>query len=204
MPCASTPPRTRARTLALAATLLLQACATPPKAPAPPYTAPADGATARLVMRANLPTGDRYGVFVLENAETCGGPRLVGTGDATHHPATTVLAADHPQTLEFRLQRSDQRSCVIRWTFTPSAGKSYLFRGVGLADSCGAGVLDMSDPDHLRPEASALRRNPPGQTCLPIARSQGYGSNGGHADLSGDAVLLDGAGAGDLQGLIGH
>jgi hypothetical protein len=63
----------------------------------------------------------------------------------------------------------------------------------------------MSDPDHLRPEASALRRNPPGQTCLPVARSRGYGAQGGeHADLNGDAVLLDGAGAGELQGLIGH
>jgi hypothetical protein len=200
-----TPARACIRGCAAAALLVLGGCATPPKPPAPRYAAPTEGATARLVMRAALPTGDRYGVFVLDNADTCGGPRLVGIGDATHHPATTVLAADRLQTLEFRLQRADQKSCVIRWTFTPSPGKSYLFRGVGLPAACGAGLLDMSDPDHLRPEASALRRNPPGQSCLPIARSQGYGSQtGDHADLDGEAVLLEGAGAGDLQGLIGH
>jgi hypothetical protein len=192
------------RPLAIVAIAVLAGCATP-KQTVPRYVAPSTGATARLVVRANLPADDRYGVFVLDQTETCGSPRLVGAGDASHHPDSTQLATNHPQTVEFRFLRADKRMCIVRWTFSPVAGRSYLFSGVGTPGACRAGLLDMSDPDHLRPETTALRRNAPGQACVPLAQAKGYtgGAADGH-DASQDAVLREGAGADDLQGLIGR
>jgi len=187
------------------AAALLAGCTVPPKAPVARYVPPSAGPTAKLVVRANLPAGDRYDVFVLDQADTCGGHRLVGDGDAVRHPDTTLLATDRPQTVEFRFVRPDKRMCIVRWTFSPVPGRSYLFSGVGLPGACRAGLLDMSDPDHLRPETTALRRNAPGQACVPLARAKGYTGTAaqGH-DTSQDAVLREGAGADDLQGLIGQ
>lgn len=198
-------PAFQPRRLAIVAIAVLAGCSTPPKQPVPRYVAPSAGPTARLVVRGNLPAEDRYGVFVLDQTETCGSPRLVGAGDATHHPDSTLLSTDRPQTVEFRFLRADKRTCVVRWTFSPVAGRSYLFTGVGTPGACRAGLLDLSDPDHPRPEATALRRNGPGQACVPLAQAKGYpgGAPAGH-DTSQDAVLREGAGADDLQGLIGH
>jgi len=181
----------------------LVACATANKAPVPRYVAPSNGPTAKLVIRGSLPAGERYGVFVLDDGNTCGSPRLIGAGDESHHPASTELAADRLQTVEFRFARADQRMCVVRWSFTPAAGRSYLFNGVGREGSCRAGLIDMSDPDHLRPESTALRRNTAGEPCVPIARARGYASGGDGGDHR-DAVLREGASDDDLRGLIGQ
>jgi len=194
-----------ARLLVIVGSTALIACTTGPKPTVPHYVAPTAGPTARLVVRGNVPTEERYGVFVLDETDTCAGPRLVGAGDATHHPDSTLLATDRQQTVEFRFLRADKKTCIVRWTFSPAPGRSYLFSGVGTPGSCRAGLLDMSDPDHLRPEATALRRNAPDRACVPLAQAKGYpgGAPDGH-DTSHDAVLREGAGADDLQDLIGR
>jgi len=185
------------------AAMLLAGCAAPAQ-PVPRYVPPSAGPTARLVMRANLPAGERYDVFVLDETDRCAGHRLVGAGDAAHHPESTLLATDRPQTLEFRFERTDNRMCVVRWTFSPAPGRSYLFSGVGLPQACRAGLIDMSDPDHLRRETTALRRNSPAQACVPLAQARGYAGDPNGHDTAQDAVLREGAGAEDLQGLIGR
>lgn len=181
--------------------VLLAGCAAPKK-PIPTYVSPSSGPTARFLVRGSVPAGDRYGVFVLEKSENCSGPQLVGTGDAQRHPEASALVANSMQTIEFRLVSSDKKTCAIRWTFTPVAGKTYLLRATGQQTSCAALIMDMTDADHMRPVPTALRRNPSGSTCLPIAQSKSIASRGA-AQADDDAVLRQGADAGDLEGLIG-
>jgi hypothetical protein len=195
--------------LVLGLSLVLAGCAT--RSPAPPiprYVAPAAGATAKLVMRATVPAGDLYGVFVLDDTEQCGRPQLVGVGDAKRSPVSSALAAGRLQTVEFRLIKpGTKQSCAIRWSFNPVAGKSYLVRGATLPAGCIAVVLNMTDPEKIRPEPTALRRNGGGNACLPLAQSKPATTASGDPARAGegeDAVLRQGAGAEDLQGLIGQ
>ena len=73
------------------------------------------------------------------------------------------------------------------------------------AAGCIALVLDMTDPVKIQPEPAALRRNPGGNACLPLAQSKAITLTAGGATATGEgqeAVLRQGAGADELQGLI--
>lgn len=187
----------------IACTTLVAGCAAP-KPSVPAYVSPSSGPTARFLVRGSVPAGDRYGVFVLQKSETCAAPLLVGTGDAQRHPDASALAANSVQTVEFRLVSADKKTCAVRWTFTPIAGRTYLLRGTAQQTSCGALIMDMTDADHMKPEPTALRRNPGTNTCLPISQSKSIASRGGAGPADDDAVLRQGADAGDLEGLIGR
>jgi hypothetical protein len=192
--------------VALALPLLLAACAVPPSKPLPKYAGPTAGPTAKLVMRGSVPAGDLYSVYIFDDAEHCKGLRSMGAGSSTRNPASTTLAANQITTVEFFLLKPDKKFCSIRWSFTPVAGKTYLFSGAALdATTCGARVMDMSNPDNLRPEPTALRRNPGASLCVPLPQSKAASVAGTDAgQTSPDAVLRQGATAEDLQGLIGQ
>jgi len=190
---------------ALAGALVLTSCAVPNRAPLPKYMPPASGATAKLVMRASVGDGERYGVYLFDDAEKCVGMRTVGTGDKVKHPDTTTLAANRITTVEFLLVKPNRSICAIQWSFTPLAGKTYLVRGGTFDKGCTARVFDATDGDNIKAEAAALRRNPGVSNCLPLSQSRAgsvAGTEG--AQSGGDAVLRQGAGAEDLQGLIGQ
>jgi len=190
----------------LAAAVVLTACVVPPPSkPIAKYVPPTDGQTAKLVMRGTLPAGDNYGVYVYSDSEKCTGLRSVGTGTNTRNPASTLLAANQIATVEFFLVKPTVRSyCSIRYSFTPIAGRTYLLSGAAADKGCSARMLDMSDPENIKPEPTALRRNPAGTACLPLSQSRAATLAGnGAAQKSGDAVLRQGASADDLQGLIG-
>jgi len=183
---------------------LLVACAAPAPKPIPKYVPPPAGQTAKLVMRGAVPAGDIYSVYYYADSEKCTGLRSVGAGNSTRNPATTTLAANQLTTVEFFLVKPPTRSfCSVRYTFTPLAGKTYLLSGAAVDKGCTARVMDMSDPEHLKPELGALRRNPTGFICLPLSQSRAA-SVAGHeaAQSTGDAVLREGAGSEDLKGLI--
>ncbi|HJV62671.1 MAG TPA: hypothetical protein VJ743_17115 [Albitalea sp.] len=189
------------------APLLLAACATHPTArPLPRYVAPAGGPTAKLVMRGSVPAGDSFGVYVYDNAEACTGLRAVGAGNSVRNPASTTLAANQVQTIEFFLVKPSRQFCAVRWSFTPVAGKTYLLSGGAVANTgCAARVMDASDPDDIKPEPTALRRNPGSTQCLPLALSKPSTLAGSAAEQSGhDAVLKPGATSDDLKGLMGQ
>lgn len=190
--------------VALGLPLALAACVVPPKpAPLAKYVAPTTGPTAKLVMRGSVPAGDLYGVSVFDDSEHCTGSRIVGAGGNARSPASTTLAANRVTTLEFLLIKPNKQYCSVRWTFTPLAGKTYLLRGAALPTTCGAAVLDMTNPEDIKPEQTALRRNPTGFACLPISQSKAASLGGSDKGSNGnDAVLRPGAGADDLQGLI--
>jgi hypothetical protein len=189
--------------LALAGALLA-GCATPPPK-APPYAVAAGVPTAKLIMRAGVPTGDLYGVFVYDDTENCKGPRLAGAGGPSRNPPTVSLAAGTPATVEFLLLKANKESCALRWTFTPVAGKSYLINGIAYGAGCRASLVDASDPDAMKAPADLVRRNLAGQTCMNLsqARAAQSGSAVGGQD-QGNAVLRPGANADDLKGLTGQ
>src|SRR5690349_21960568 len=198
-----------AHAMTCAVALGLAACAAPKRPPSPKYVAPTSGPTAKLVMRGTVPQGDLYGVFVYDDSEKCAGSRLVGVGNTARPPVTTALAAGTMTTVEFYLLKPNKQFCNVRWSFTPVAGKTYLLSGRALNTAgyaCLAQVMDMSDPESLKPEPTALRRNPSGSACLPLAQSKAATSaNATEAGQSTpDAVLRQGAGADDLNGLIGQ
>lgn len=195
---------------------VLAGCAAraPTAQPVPKYVSPASGPTARLVTRAAVATGDLYGVYLYDEADGCAGPRSLGVGSATRHPASVDVAAGRMQTVGFFLVTSDKRMCGVRWSFIPQPGKTYLLNAKSIAVSaafasggCIARVMDMSDPDNIKPEPTALRRNPQSTLqCLPLSQSKTTSAlaDKDAAHAGSDAVLNQGATASDLQGLIGH
>ena len=197
------PARFDATAALLAGAALLGGCANPPSTPTraiPRYVAPADGPTARFLVRSQVTAGELYGVYVLEQGDTCSGHRIVGAGDTQRHPPATTLAAERLQTIEVRLVRPDKKVCAVRWSFTPGDGKTYLLRGLGLPTGCNAVLIDMTDVDRMRPASTAVRRNTKDKACVPIAEAKGPSAGG--AVASEDAVLREGQGSDELRGLI--
>jgi len=189
---------------AIASAVWLAGCATPAK-PIPKYTAPTSGPTAKLVMRGTVPQGDLYGVFVYDDSDKCTGSRLAGTGSNARNPTTTTLAASQMTTVEFYLLKPGKQFCRVRWSFTPVADRTYLLTGgvVG-AQACAARLMDMSNPDAIRIEPTALRRNVGSNACLPLSQAKTAAAGADAGGSVPEAVLRQGAGAEDLQGLIGQ
>lgn len=189
------------------AALLVAGCATPPPAkPLPRYVAPTSGATAKLVMRGDV-RGGVYGVVAYDDAENCTGLRMVGTGSVGRNPPSTTLAADRLTTLAYMFVRNEpKQACVVRWSFKPMPGKTYLVSGTAGETGCGsARLIDATDPDQMREEPSALRRNVAANACVPLAQSKSVvaaAKAGG--EVNGEAVLRPGATSDELGGLIGQ
>ena len=192
--------------LALLATLsaLLGGCATPPPK-LPNYTAPAAGPTAKLVMRGAVPTGDAFGVLVYDDAENCKGARLAGAGNSVRNPTTVPLAAGALTTVDFMLVKANKESCLLRWSFTPVAGKSYLVNGGAYGGGCRAALLDATNPDSMAAPTGIVRRDAKGNACVPLAQARSVTTTTAQGGQDqGAAVLRPGANADDLQGLIGQ
>ena len=191
--------------VAAVASALICACATPTKksVPVPPYVAPAGAETARLLSRGTVNTGDAYGIIVFDDAANCAGPRLAGAGNATRAPKATQIEAGRTTTLDFVVAHPDKTACRIRWSVLPAAGKTYLVAGVLTTKGCRASLLDATDPDHMKAETSAQRRNLGGSACSALVATP-TAPAAGDADHSSEAVLRPGATADDLQGLIGQ
>ena len=201
--------RTFATTVAsIALSALVGGCATTPSPakPVPRYVAPTDGATAKLVMRGDV-RGGVYGVVAYDDAENCTGLRMVGSGSAGRNPPSTTLAADRLTTLAYMFVRKEpKQACVVRWSFKPMPGKTYLVSGTAGETGCGsARLIDATDPDQMREEPSAVRRNVAANACMPLAQSKSVvaaATAGG--EINGEAVLRPGATSDDLGGLIGQ
>lgn len=191
------------RPLASAAmALFLSSCATP-RTPVRTYVEPIGVPTARLLTRGSVGVADIYGVIVFDDAEHCSGPRIAGAGNASRPPKATQLEAGRLATLDFVGIRSDKSACRIRWSFTPTAGKTYLVAGLMSPTGCSARVLDATDPDRPRADNAAQRRNLGGSTCSPVLARPASPQSTAEQGV-GEAVLRPGATAEDLQGLIGQ
>lgn len=192
---------------------LLSACAQPVIW----YEAATEGPTSRLLMRGSLEPGDAYGVYLLGGVQDCTQPQHVGTGSAETNPTATTIAADRMSTLDVVVTKSNQAFCRVRWSFLPRAGRSYLVAARGEPGGCSVSLLDATDPDDIRTEMSARRRDAPGNACMPLAtaktvgelaaRSQGLLAGAERpvpASRSGDSTILPSAVTeDDLKGLTG-
>jgi hypothetical protein len=202
----SSAPSSAARLSLGAATLSLAllGCATPtPRLPN--YVAPSGAQTAKLVMRGVVPAGDAFGVLVLDDAENCKGPRIAGAGNSSRNPTTVPLAAGALTTVDFMLVKANKESCMLRWSFTPEVGKSYLVNGGAYGTGCRAALLDATNPDSMKAPAGIVRRDAKGNACVPLAQARAAAANATQGGQDqGAAVLRPGANADDLQGLIGQ
>ncbi len=169
-------------------------------APRPvPYIGPAGPDTARLLARGFVGDRELYGVYVFENAPACDDMRLAGVGNKDRTVRATTLAAGRVATVSFAVSYLDTRQvCAIRWSFWPVAGRTYVLVGRSTEQGCSARVVDATDPDNLKPEPTAQRRNPAGQSCVAL-RERGVAPGAGPGD---DAVLVPGASDEGLKGLI--
>jgi len=86
----------------------------------------------------------------------------------------------------------------------PDAGKTYLVAGALTAKGCSARLLDATDPDHMKAETSAQRRNLGGSACSALVAKPASPNALGGSEQTGEAVLRPGATTDDLQGLIGQ
>jgi hypothetical protein len=205
------PPAARTRPgAAVAVATVLVALAAGCAAPRPPlakYTVPMQGPTAKVVMRGSLVANDFYGVFLFDDAERCQGPRLVGAGRNGRDAPSTAFVAGRPSTVDY-VMFSPTSSCRVRWSFTPQAGRTYLFTGrvvTGVPGAaCAARLLDATDPDKIVPVAEAVRRDQGGSACLPSPQARALSASrpAGSRDEGDTAVLRPGAGDDDLKGLI--
>jgi hypothetical protein len=202
-------PLPTARLLApMAIATLLIGCATPNQTakapPLPKYIAPDGVATAKLAMRAAIPSGDYFGVLVYDDANDCKSPRIAGAGSSARNPTSVTLAAGSLQTVAFVIVKPNKESCTVRWSFTPQVNKTYLVNGGALGTGCSAALLDATNPDQMRVPDGLVRRNAPGSICVPLAQAVPVrGSKAGGQSADGAAVLNPGASTDDLADLIG-
>lgn len=187
---------------------LLASCATqPPAEKIDRYVAPMGVPTAKLAMRAQMTDVDLYGVYVFGDGDNCKHPQIAGAGRrAGNAPASVELTAGSWTTLEFITFHPSKQYCVVRWSFQPAVGRTYLIAGQGAGTTCSARVLDATNPDSIKPESTAVRRNAPGNACVPLAVAQaGRRANESKQGRGGkDEAMLPrpGASADDLKGLI--
>jgi hypothetical protein len=158
----------RPRSTHLIALLLLSACAQP----ITKYQTPQGVPTARLLMRGTLEPGDRYGIFLFDSADDCKGMHIAAVGTPGADPAAIKVSAQGMRTVDVYVSKANHTSCRVRWSFTPTAGRSYLVSAQSTATGCSAMIFDATDVDAMKPEASLLRRDVPGNACVALANSR--------------------------------
>lgn len=155
--------------LSLALLLGSAGCA---QSPITSYVPATQGPTSRLLMRGQVEPGESYGVYLLASTHDCSQPQWVGQGTTGRHPEATQIPADRLHTLDVFVTRPNRSYCQARWTFYPTAGRSYLVAAQSDGGACSVSLLDASDPDRIRPEPSARRRDAPGNACVPLAQAR--------------------------------
>lgn len=147
--------------LTLLAAILLAGCAAPPArppAPAPLYTAPTTGPTARLLLRVNHP-GGRYTVSTFAQPVSCSRRQEFASATVREPERQTVtLAANRLQTLSFMHQPNERQACQVIFSFEPRAGKTYLMRSAADAQGCNVELVDATNPERPALEASRINR----------------------------------------------
>lgn len=196
----------RSRSKYLLPLLMLSGCAQP----ITKYQVPQGEPTARLLMRSALEPGDRYGVFLIDSADDCKGSHIAAAGAQGVDPAAIKISAVGMRTVDVLVSKANRTSCRVRWSFTPTAGRSYLVTARSLPDGCSAMILDATDVDAMKPEPSLLRRNVAGNVCVPLAKSKTIAqmtagrATGSSAATSSAAQSPTGFADDDLKALTGR
>jgi len=204
-----------AKASGLLAAALLAACAT--QQPVTVYKPSANAPQARLLMRGSIGAGEFYGVYLMSDPYACKGLQRVGAGSAKTDPPAVSIDATGLATVEVFFTKPDNRSyCRIRWSFYPKEKRSYLVAAQQSATECRARVMDATDPDAIKVESTAVRRNVGANPCVPMSQIQASTIKQIQADTSaaqpqartaddgkGKDVTLQPSNDDALKGLIG-
>lgn len=169
-----------------------------------PAVPAASGPSARLLVRAALPTGHHAVLVQLMEQEQCKAPHRLGSAAVGRNPPTALsLPAGKPVTLDFVFADANRVVCGLRWSFTPQADRQYLVQGGLLGTVCPATLTDVTQADRPRTPEDLRYRMEPGKPCVPTHQAKRVPPGmleGGQID--GEAVLRPLATDEDLKGLI--
>ncbi|MBP6902685.1 MAG: hypothetical protein KBC73_21515 [Burkholderiaceae bacterium] len=169
-----------------------------------PAAPAASGPSARLLLRAAVPTGHHAVLVQLMEQEQCKAPHRLGSAAIGRNPPTALsLPAGQPVTLDFVFADANRVVCGLRWSFTPQSGRQYLVQGGLLGAMCPSTLTDVTQADRPRTPEDLRYRMEPGKPCVPSAQAKRVPPGmleGGQID--GEAVLRPLATDEDLKGLI--
>lgn len=135
-----------------------------------PYVPPADGDTARLLVRPTLPGDMSYGLYTFEDAHACRNMQRMVTGNGGTGNQSSKLHAGPLSTLVY-LGRDHNRLCRVSFSFYPKARHTYLLATSQDSARCAVRLLDATDGDNPRPEKSFVRRTMSGGGCDPLNKN---------------------------------
>ncbi|TWO71042.1 hypothetical protein FN976_12020 [Caenimonas sedimenti] len=154
------------------ALVLTAGCVTVP--PAPNYTPPTGGPSARLLVRTLHPGQGTVSISTFEQPVACSRRQLLERTTAAE-PARSefTLRANRLQSLSFVYMRNDRRACEVIVSFQPKANGRYLMRNRAGGDGCSVELIDATNPDQPADEPSTLRRERVGlaatdNACRPL------------------------------------
>jgi hypothetical protein len=150
--------------LAIAAVSALGACRTVITT----YVPPANGETAKLLIRPTISPGMNYGIFAFEDAHSCRTLQKIATGNANTSNQSSVLHAGSLATLEY-VGADRSRSCTISFSFYPKPRHVYLLAARQDSVNCSIKLLDATDGDSPREEKSFVRRVLTRNGCEPMS-----------------------------------
>jgi hypothetical protein len=168
----------------------------------PPYVAPQEGATAKLIFRAKTPPGTGYALYAFEDAHACAKPLLIGSGNSKKSVAPTWVRPGPLATLRYIGADQSHRFCRVTLSFYPQGGKTYALFTEQDQSSCALRLVDATDGEKLKPVPSYQRQVQGGLAqCAPlpqIARPDGSVSSTESAPQESPSTR----GLEDLKGLL--
>jgi hypothetical protein len=136
----------------------------------PPYVAPENSATARLIFRAKTLPGVAYGMYAFNDPHTCAKPLLIGRGSAAKSLEASSVQAGPLATLQYVAVDQGRRVCRVTISFYPASRHTYLLVTEQDTSTCAIRVVDATDGEKLKAVAAYPRRTQPGSSrCAPLA-----------------------------------
>ncbi len=143
----------------------LAACARQPL-----YVAPAAGDKAELIIRMRTGKDALFSLEVYDDAQSCKGRRKVLANESTGRNKATYIQANALITLKFNEIRGDSR-CNMYGSFYPKANRSYVLDTSITAGSCLVRIVDITEPETLKPEP-VINRVQEVSGCEPLTPEQ--------------------------------
>jgi hypothetical protein len=154
--------------LPLALLPLLAGCQAP-GGTLPPYIAPTDGDTARLLFRGKVVPGVGYLVYAFDDPDTCNKPLLIGKGNYVGGPASSSLRAGPLATLQYFSVDRQRRTCRVAISFYPTVRHTYVLFTEQDTVGCRIRLLDATDAEDMK-VVRAYPRRLNGRACQPMTQ----------------------------------
>jgi hypothetical protein len=168
----------------------------------PPYVAPTEGATAKVIFRVKTPPGFGYALYAFDDPHACAKPLLIGSGNSKKSVAPTWVRPGPLATLRYIAVDQTHRFCRLTLSFYPQRGKTYALFTEQDQSRCAMRLVDATDGEALKPVPSYPRQivgSLAQCAALPqIAHPDGTTSSSDSAPKESDSTR----GLEDLKGLL--